>query len=105
MSNFYIDIVDRPIFYLTVNTEVGTNIDNLEIIKYNDYNLEIVNTDRVLASDLPDDIPMSKIIGNLHVTRIDGLEEYLADFASVSVENIIGLDDYLDLYNFDCGSP
>lgn len=49
--------------------------------------VEIINTEKILASDLPDNIPFSKITGNIPVDRIDGL------------------DDYLDSYAFDCGTP
>lgn len=87
MSDFLIDIIDRPVFYLNIETSFGTTNNSIEIERFGDVNLELVNTERVLASDLPDDIPMSKIIGNLHVSRIDGL------------------DQYLDSYEFDCGTP
>lgn len=78
MSNFYIDIIDRPIFYIEIETSFSTYGTNLEIERFGEVNLELVNTERVLASDLPDNIPMSKIIGNLHVSRIDGLDDYLS---------------------------
>jgi hypothetical protein len=87
MSNFIIDILEPSINILEVETSFGSIVNNIEIEKFNAFNLEIVNTEKILASDLPDDIPMSKIVGNLSVTRIDGLNEYL------------------DSYNFDCGSP
>lgn len=97
MSNFYIDIIDRPIFYLSIETTVGMSNNSIEIEKYNDYNLELINTERVLASDLPDDIPMSKIVGNLPIQRIDFGNAYGLGF--------VGLDQYLDSYEFDCGTP
>lgn len=88
MSNFYIDIIDRPIYYIEIEASIGNSLpNNIEVERYTTFNLEIVNTEKVLASDLPDDIPMAKIIGNLDVYRIDGLS------------------DYLDSYEFDCGSP
>lgn len=87
MSNFIIDILEPSINILEVETSFGSIVNNIEIEKFNTFNLEIVNTEKILASDLPDDIPMSKIVGNLSVTRIDGLNEYL------------------DSYSFDCGSP
>ena len=105
MSNFSIDIIDRPIFYLSIDTTVGIINNTIEIEKYNDYNLELINTEKILASDLPDDIPISKIVGNLSVDRIDGLDEYLSSFASIDATNVIGLNDYLDGYEFDCGTP
>jgi hypothetical protein len=97
MSNFYVEIVDRPIYYLDIDSSINNEINNIEIIKYNDYSLEIVNTERVLASDLPDDIPISKIVGNLPISRIDFTDEYGVGFD--------GLDAYLDQYEFECGPP
>lgn len=87
MSDFIVEILEPNINFLLVENSFGSVINNIEIERSNDFNLEIVNTEKVLASDLPDDIPMSKIVGNLHVARIEGL------------------DDYLDHYEFDCGTP
>lgn len=97
MSNFYIDIIDRPIFILDIETSFGTSANNIEIEKFGDINIELINTERVLASDLPDDIPMSKIVGNLSIQRIDFGNTYGVGF--------VGLDYYLDNYEFDCGTP
>lgn len=87
MSEFILEILEPTTNILEVETSFGTVVNNVEIELFDSINLEIVNTEKVLASDLPDDIPMSKIVGNLDVARIDGL------------------DDYLDNYDFDCGSP
>ena len=51
----------------------------IEVERYETFNIDIINTEKLLASDLPDDIPMSKIIGNLHVSRIDNLDYYLSE--------------------------
>lgn len=87
MSNFIVEILEPTINVLEVETSFGSVVNNIEIERFEAFNLEIVNTEKILASDLPDDIPMSKIVGNLSVTRIHGLDEYL------------------DSYAFDCGSP
>jgi len=87
MSDFIIEILEPTTNILEVETSFGSITNNVEISLYDSFNLEIVNTEKVLVSDLPDNIPMSKIIGNLNVARIEGL------------------DDYLDSYQFDCGSP
>lgn len=87
MSEFIIEILEPTTNILEVETSYGSITNNVEIQLFDSFNLEIVNTEKVLASDLPDDIPMSKIVGNLDVSRIDNL------------------DDYLDSYQFDCGSP
>jgi hypothetical protein len=105
MSEFIIEILDPQTNIIEIETSFIENLNNVEIERYETFNLEIVNTEKILASDLPDDIPMSKIIGNLDVSRIDGLDEYISDFAQVNVNNVIGLDDYLNSYEFDCGNP
>lgn len=79
MSNFIIEILDNEKNILEIETSFIENINNLEIELYDTFNLQIVNTEKVLASDLPDDIPISKIVGNLDVNRIDGLDEYLSE--------------------------
>jgi hypothetical protein len=105
MSEFIIEILDPQTNIIEIETSFIENLNNVEIERYETFNLEIVNTEKILASDLPDDIPMSKIVGNLDVSRIDGLDEYIEEFAQVTVNNVIGLDDYLDGYEFDCGNP
>jgi hypothetical protein len=87
MSNFIIEITDPQISILKIETSFIDNSNNLEIERSESFNIELINTEKLLVSDLPDNIPMSKIVGNLSVLRIDGL------------------DDYLDGYEFDCGSP
>lgn len=76
-----------------VETSNETNIIAIEadgdnIISLEDQtviNIEILNTEKLLASDLPDNIPFTKI-------KKDGVD---------------GVDYYLDNYFFelDCGSP
>lgn len=88
MSTFILEITDPGKQYIEIETSILDEVNNNILVeRYQTFNLEIVNTEKVLASDLPDDIPMSKIVGNLDVARIEGL------------------DDYLDNYEFDCGTP
>jgi hypothetical protein len=87
MSNFILEIVDPQINLLEIETSFIDNVNNIEIERSESFNIELINTEKILASDLPDNIPMSKITGNLDVARISGL------------------DNYLDNYEFDCGTP
>jgi hypothetical protein len=87
MSNFILEIVDPQIFLLEVETSFVENLNNIEIERSESFNIDLINTEKILASDLPDNIPMSKIVGDLHVSRI------------------LGLSDYLNEYEFDCGTP
>jgi hypothetical protein len=87
MSNFILEIVDPQINLLEIETSFIDNVNNIEIERSESFNIELINTERILASDLPDNIPMSKIVGNLNVSRISGLSSYL------------------NQYVFDCGTP
>ena len=115
MSDFIIEILEPTTNYLNVSTSFIENVNNIDIERSENFNLEIINTEKVLWSDLPDNIPMSKIAGNLHYSRIDNLEDYvrgfLTDNATIHVDNLIwgdnnvGLSGYLNQYSFECGSP
>lgn len=82
-----IEITDPQISILEIETSFIHNVNNLEIERSESFNVELINYAKITANDLPNDIPMSKIVGNLDVARISGL------------------DDYLDSYEFDCGTP
>lgn len=62
-------------YSLILESSIVENINNIEVQRYNDYNLILTNTS---YADLPEQIPMSIITGNLHVSRIDGLDDYLS---------------------------
>lgn len=117
MSNFIIEILEPTINKIEIQTSVlDTVTDTIEIERYDTINLEIVNTEKILVSDLPNNIPMSNISGNLHYTRIDDLDTYIESFVNSGINNVhvddliwgvnnVGLDGYLDQYQFDCGTP
>jgi hypothetical protein len=87
MSDFIVEILDTENNIIEIETSYVDNINNIEIERYEIYNVDVINTEKILPSDLPDTYPMNRIIGNLSVDRISGL------------------DDYLDSYSFDCGTP
>ena len=61
--------------YMTVES---CNIDNLPYVQ-----VQVVEpcvNIPITIGDLPDNIPMSKISGNLDVSRIDNLDDYLLNF-------------------------
>lgn len=87
MSNFILEIIDPQINLLEIETAFVDIVNNIEIERSESFNIELINTDKILPTDLPDNIPISKIIGDLHVSRI------------------LELSDYLDQYSFDCGTP
>lgn len=87
MSDFIVEILDTETNIIEIETSYVDNINNIEIERYEIYNIDVINTEKILPSDLPDTYPMNKIIGDLSVYRISGLA------------------DYLDSYSFDCGTP
>ena len=87
MSDFIVEIADTETNIVEIETSYIDNINNIEIERYEIYNVDVINTERIFLSDLPDSYPMNKIIGDLSVYRISGLS------------------DYLDFYEFDCGTP
>lgn len=118
MSNFILEILEPTTHIIEIDTSYIDNINNIEIERYETVNLELINTEKILVSDLPDNIPMSKISGNLSVNRIDGLSSYISTFltnegysSEIHVDDLIwgisnvGLSGYLDQYTFDGGDP
>jgi hypothetical protein len=78
MSNYIIELIEPQTTIIQLETSYTSELGDVEVTLYDNYNLEIVNTEKILANDLPDNIPMSKIIGNLDVSRIDNLDLYLS---------------------------
>lgn len=86
-STIIIESSDQINNTLIIDAASVADFGSIVIEKSETYNLEITNINGITHYNLPDEIPMSNITGNLHVSRIDGL------------------DDYLDSYSFDCGTP
>jgi hypothetical protein len=87
MSDFIVEITDTDTSIIEIETSYTDNVNNIDIERYEIYNVDIINTEKILPSDLPDTYSMNKIIGDLSVYRISGL------------------NDYLNHYTFDCGTP
>lgn len=77
MSNFIVEITDPQVYTIDIETNFIDNINNIEIQRYDQFNIDVINTEKILPSDLPD----------------------------YPVNRIIGLKNYLDTYHFDCGTP
>ena len=109
----YVDILNPEISTIVIETSVSCNINNIEIERYDTYNLEVVNTDILVPNNIQE----------ISVNQIIGLNDYLIDHLDIGqsgtylklafVQNGIyqffgdgfDLDDYLDYYEFDGGSP
>jgi hypothetical protein len=79
MSTFTLELLDVQKNIIEVETSYVNTINNITVEVFDTYNLQIVNTEQILASDLPDNIPMDSIVGNLDVSRIDNLDAYLSE--------------------------
>lgn len=111
-----VEILNPEITSILIETSVSCNINNIEIERYGDYNLEVINTDVLLANNITD-ISVDKITGlkqylisHLDIDKEDGSRFLRLKFIeSVTNEILFGagfnLDDYLDAYDFDGGSP
>jgi hypothetical protein len=86
MSDFTVVVENLEPNTLTIETSFLDVVKTLEIERSINSVYIISQSNIINVSDLPD-IPFSKIIGNIPVGRISGL------------------DDYLDHYSFDCGTP
>lgn len=79
MSDFILELTDPQTNILTIETSFIEDFNDVIIEVFDTHNLEIVNTEKILVSDLPNNIPMDMIIGNLDVSRISNLDEYLSE--------------------------
>lgn len=109
----YVEILNPEISTILIETSVSCNINNIEVERFETYNLELINTDIVLPG----------AIGSIDVDQINGLNEYLLEhldigqsgtylklaFAQNGITQFFGdgfdLDYYLDYYEFDGGTP
>lgn len=109
----YVEILNPEISTILIETSVSCNLNNIEVERFETYNLELVNTDIVLPGT----------IESIGVDKINGLNEYLLEHLDIGqsgtylklafVQNGIAqffgdgfdLDYYLDYYEFDGGTP
>lgn len=78
---------DKQDSVLVIDAVSVSELNNLIVENFITYNLEILNNNGMTQYVTPDSIPIESLVGNLHVSRISGL------------------DDYLNSYAFDCGTP
>lgn len=87
MNEFIIVVENIEPNTISIETSFIDDIGVVEIERFASPSVNILSGSAIIGiNDLPD-IPFSKITGNIDVSRISNL------------------DDYLDSYSFDCGSP
>ena len=87
MNDFTVVLENIQPNIISIETSFLDTVGVVEIERFSSPGVTILSRSAIInISDLPD-IPFSKITGNIPVNRVDGL------------------DDYLDHYSFDCGTP
>lgn len=87
MNEFIIVVENIEPNTISIETSFIDDIGVVEIERFASPSVNILSSSAIIGiNDLPD-IPFSKITGNIDVARISNL------------------DDYLNSYSFDCGTP
>jgi len=87
MNEFIVIVENTEPNIISVETSFIDSVGVVEIERFSSPSVNILSGGAIIGvGDLPD-IPFSKITGNLDVSRISGL------------------NNYLNHYSFDCGTP
>lgn len=108
MSEFIIEILDPSTNIIEVETSYLDIVNNIEIERSDSFNIEIINTERILATDLPDNIPLTKfkITGPFDDIGRNNKRppiRYYDEWGNLIIKD--SLNYYLDHYPFDGGTP
>jgi hypothetical protein len=108
MSDFILEILEPVANTIEIETSIlDTVTDNITIEYQNNNTIDIVNTEKILASDLPYGYPIKNTIGDLPYTRVSGLTDYVDQSSTTSMQNHI-LQYHITLVGpalIDGGSP
>lgn len=87
MNEFIVIVENTEPNIISIETSFLDTVGVVEIERFPAPSVNILSSSTIIGvNDLPN-IPFSKITGNINVARISNL------------------DDYLNSYSFDCGSP
>ena len=87
MSDFIIEIIEPIINTIEIETLVSDTVtDNITIETQASNIVEIVNTEKLLASDMPYGYLISDTIGDLPASRISGLSEAIQNSFPNSID-------------------
>jgi hypothetical protein len=82
MSDFILEILEPIANTIEIETSIlDTVTDNVTIEYQYNNTIDIVNTEKILASDLPYGYSISNTIGDLPASRVSGLAQIIASFA------------------------
>lgn len=78
MSDYIIEILEPVINIIEIETSIEDSVSDNISVEYQSYNsIEIVNTEKILASDMPYGYPINNTIGDLPYVRVSGLTNYV----------------------------
>lgn len=90
MSDYIIEILEPVINIIEIETSIEDSVSDNISVEYQNYNsIEIVNTEKILASDMPYGYPINNTIGNLPYIRVSGLTNYVDQSLTSSMESHI----------------
>jgi hypothetical protein len=86
MSDFILEILEPVANTIEIETSILDTVTDNVTIEY-EYNntIDIVNTEKILASDLPYGYSILNTVGDLPYTRVSGLLDYISANSSVSI--------------------
>lgn len=93
MSDFILEILEPVANTIEIQTSILDTITDDITIEYQYNNtIDIVNTEKILASDLPYGYSISNTIGDLPYTRVSGLADFIIanGTSSIRAKNITG---------------
>lgn len=78
MSDFILEILDSSTNTIEIETSfLDTITDSITIEQHDNKNIEIINTEKVLISDLPYGYSINNTVGDLPYPRVSGLQTYI----------------------------
>jgi len=80
MSDFILEILEPVANTIEIETSIlDTVTDNITIEYQSNNTIDIINTEKILASDLPYGYSILNTVGDLPYTRVSGLLEYITN--------------------------
>lgn len=86
MSDFILEILEPVANTIEIETSIlDTVTDNVTIEYQYNNTIDIVNTEKILASDLPYGYPISNTVGDIPYTRVSGLADFIIANSSSTI--------------------
>jgi hypothetical protein len=81
MSDFILEILEPVANTIEIETSILDSVTENVTIEY-EYNntIDIINTEKILASDIPYGYDINDTTGNLPYSRVENLETYIQSF-------------------------